>query len=294
MKFRNARKLLRNIKWKFYELNLELIRRKLEKSDFFEDVLCTNGFIIKDNMYRSIARWIFDLKKYKQIEIKKFKDLFKVADEVVFPIQIKYSSRGTIKIDIDIIDSNGEEYYFYSNGLNDYYKMTEYWIGKRNSLLEPLVDKTYNFRICGDGTIELLKKMVLKLKQDGSNSDTMYEFYYNHNTNTEVVTVYSKENKLTIECPIGYEIDKDVTKYFDKWCYYDVFPVLKSMVSKITGDDISIHIVAEINDEVFSEVEVVNSIVQKYTFTKVLNEGEIHVIKKIFSRELEEFLLNNN
>ena len=84
----------------------------------------------------------------------------------------------------------------------------------------------------------------------------MYEFYYNHNTNTEVVTLYSKENKLTIECPIGYEIDKDVTKYFDKWCYYDVFPVLKSMVSKITGDDISIHIVAEINDEVFSEVEV--------------------------------------
>ncbi len=255
MKFRNESKLLSNIKWEFRKLKVELMRKKLEQSDFYEGVSFT-GDIIKEKIQKGVARWMFDLKKYKQIEIKKFKDLFEAADEVVFPIQIKYSSRGTMKIDIDIIDSNGEEYYFYSNGVNDYYKMTEYCIGKRNSLSEPLVDKTYNFRICGDGTIELLKTTVLKLNQDGSNSDIMYEFYYNHNTNTEVVTLYSKENKLTIECPIGYEIDKDVTKYFDKWCYYDVFPVLKSMVSKITGDDISIHIVAEINDEVFSEVEV--------------------------------------
>ena len=255
MKFRNESKLLSNIKWEFRKLKVELMRKKLEQSDFYEGVSFT-GDIIKEKIQKGVARWMFDLKKYKQIEIKKFKDLFEAADEVVFPIQIKYSSRGTMKIDIDIIDSNGEEYYFYSNGVNDYYKMTEYCIGKRNSLSEPLVDKTYNFRICGDGTIELLKTTVLKLNQDGSNSDIMYEFYYNHNTNTEVVTLYSKENKLTIECPIGYEIDKDVTKYFDKWCYYDVFTVLKSMVSKITGDDISIHIVAEINDEVFSEVEV--------------------------------------
>lgn len=251
MKFRS--KLLNNIKWKFRKLKVALVRRKLEQSDFYEDVTFSTD-IFKEWTQDCFAIWMYDLKRYHQIEIKKFKDLFEAADEVVFPIQIKYSSRGTIKIDIDIIDSNGEEYYFYSNGVNDYYKMTEYCIGKRNSLSEPLVDKTYNFRICGDGTIELLKTTVLKLNQDGSNSDIMYEFYYNHNTNTEVVTVYSKENKLTIKCPIGYEIDKDVTKYFDKWCYYDVFLVLKSMVSKITGDDISIHIVAEINDEVFSEV----------------------------------------
>lgn len=289
MKFRS--KLLNNIKWKFRKLKVALMRRKLEQSDFYEDVTFSTD-IFKEWTQDCFAIWMYDLKRYHQIEIKKFKDLFENSNEIDFPIQIKRSSGGGI--DINFIDRNGEEYYIYNRSIYDYYKMKEYYIGKRNSLSEPLVDKTYNFRICGDGTIELLKTTVLKLNQDGSNSDIMYEFYYNHNTNTEVVTVYSKENKLTIECQIGYEIDKDVTKYFDKWCYYDVFPVLKSMVSKITGDDISIHIVAEINDEVFSEVEVVNSIVQKYTFTKVLNEGEIHVIKKIFSRKLEKFLLNNN
>ena len=278
MKFRIVGELLSSIKWKLYKLNEKLMRRKLDQSDFYEDILCTECPGIESEMHKSIASWMFRMKKYEQIEIKKFKDLFKGLDEVVFPIQVS----NYWEIHIEIIDSKGEKYYLSST--DDYYdKYTEYCIGKRNSSLECMVDKIYNFRICRDGTIELLKTTVPKPNQDGSNSDISYELYYNHNTNTKVVTVYSKENKLTVECSKEYEIDKGITKYFEEKCYYDVFPVLKCMVSKMARDDISIHITSKINDEVFSEVEVVNSVVEKYTFTK-----------KTLPKTIDEFLNENS
>ena len=66
MKFRSVRKLMSSIKWKFYKLDVALMRKKLEQSDFFEGVSFT-GDIIKEEIQKGVARWMFDLKKYKQI-----------------------------------------------------------------------------------------------------------------------------------------------------------------------------------------------------------------------------------
>ena len=75
-----------------------------------------------------------------------------------------------------------------------------------------------------------------------------------------------------------------------KWYYYDVFPILKWMVMAISDERISISIVAEVEKEIVSEIDVVNGIVQKYTVTKIINEGEMHIIKKLFAKELNKFL----
>ena len=89
MKFRIVGELLSSIKWKLYKLNEKLMRRKLDQSDFYEDILCTECPGIESEMHKSIASWMFGMKKYNQIEIKKFKDLFKGLDEVAFPIQVR-------------------------------------------------------------------------------------------------------------------------------------------------------------------------------------------------------------
>ena len=58
----------------------------------------------------------------------------------------------------------------------------------------------------------------------------------------------------------------------------------------ISDERISISIVAEVEKEIVSEIDVVNGIVQKYTVTKIINEGEMHIIKKLFAKELNKFL----
>jgi len=50
-----------------------------------------------------------------------------------------------------------------------------------------------------------------------------------------------------------------------------------------------IHIVAEIDNEVYSEIKLVDNVVLKYTITQVISENEMHAIKKSFSKKLEEF-----
>ena len=290
MKFRS--KLLNNIKWKFRKLKVALMRRKLEKSDFYEDVTFSTD-IFKEWTQDCFAIWMYDLKRYHQIEIKKFKDLFENSNEIGFPIQIKRSSGGGI--DINFIDRNGEEYYIYNRSIYDYYKMKEYYIGKRDTLSEPPVDKSYHYRMCKGGAIVLVETSILKLEQD-ENSETMCEILYNYSTNTEEIIMHFQDRKIKIEYPIrDNKIRKEIVKYIwecveTKWYFYDVFPVLKWM-ENIIEKDATIHIVAEINNEVFSEIKIEDGIVQKYTVTQIINEGEMHIIQKIFTKKIEEFLL---
>ena len=290
MKFRS--KLLNNIKWKFRKLKVALMRRKLEQSDFYEDVTFSTD-IFKEWTQDCFAIWMYDLKRYHQIEIKKFKDLFEKLN-VGFPIQIKRSSGGGI--DINFIDRNGEEYYIYNRSIYDYYKMKEYYIGKRDTLSEPPVDKSYHYRMCKGGAIVLVETSILKLEQD-ENSETMCEILYNYSTNTEEIIMHFQDRKIKIEYPIrDNKIRKEIVKYIwecveTKWYFYDVFPVLKWM-ENIIEKDATIHIVAEINNEVFSEIKIEDGIVQKYTVTQIINEGEMHIIQKIiFTKKLNEFIL---
>lgn len=52
----------------------------------------------------------------------------------------------------------------------------------------------------------------------------------------------------------------------------------------------SLHIIAEIDKDVYSEIQMGNNIVQTYTVAQVISENEIHVIKKIFAKNIDEFL----
>ena len=45
-----------------------------------------------------------------------------------------------------------------------------------------------------------------------------------------------------------------------------------------------------IEEEVYSEIKVVNNIMQVYTVTQIVSENEIHIIKKIMAKEINDFL----
>ena len=76
------------------------------------------------------------------------------------------------------------------------------------------------------------------------------------------------------------------------WYYYNVYPILK-WITKILEENTSISIKAEVEKEVYSEIEVVDAVVHKYTRTEIVNEGEMHIIKVIFAKNLSEFLEEN-
>ena len=56
------------------------------------------------------------------------------------------------------------------------------------------------------------------------------------------------------------------------------------------GRDVSANIISEIDEHVFSTIKVENDIVTEYTVTQIISEEEMHVIKKVFARELKKFL----
>lgn len=296
MKFRKLKRtLISSIKWNFVKINVVLMRRKLERSNFYEDVVFANS-TVKNQVQKNVAKWMINLKRIKQIEIKRFVDLFSNLDEIKFPIKIEGSFMN--KLYLDITDSMENKYYMYNKGTFDYYNITKYFIGNRNTKLDQLIDRELCYEICEDGLINLTKTTVVKLNQDGSNSDCICEIDYSYKNKTGeiIVSLCETDRKITVKYPMSSaEVNNEIFQYLfenieKNWNYYDVFPVFKVLANKISRDDVSIYVVAEINNEVFSEVEVVNNIVHKYTFTKILNEGEMHVIKKIFAKKLEEFL----
>ncbi len=291
MKFRRER-ILRNIKWKFRKLKILLMRRRLERSGFYEDIFFNND-TVKEMVEKKVAEWVFYLKEHKKIEIKKFKDFFMKFEEIVFPINIQ-ECYGR-KIDIKLTDNQGNEYYMSKRKIIDYFDMNKYFIGKRDTSTE-LLDREICYEITENATIKILSENFIKLNEDGTNSDITCKLCF-YDEDSEEITLYS--GSLNGEIKIKYllkhndEISKSIIKYCledvaTKWYYYDVLPILEWMLQKT--ESLSMNITAKIDDEVFSEIEVVNGIIQKYTTTCVINEGEMHIIKKIFAKELKEFL----
>ena len=66
------------------DLKVELLRRVLEKSGFYEDIIFENKFV-SEKVKKIVAKWMFNLQEFRNIEVKKFRDLFKELDEIVFP-----------------------------------------------------------------------------------------------------------------------------------------------------------------------------------------------------------------
>lgn len=93
------------------------------------------------------------------------------------------------------------------------------------------------------------------------------------------------------------QFDKKVAEFLftsnEEHCYYyNVYPILE-WITKSLEQNISISIKAEVDKEVYSEIEVLEGIVHKYTRTEIVNEGEMHIIKVMFTKNLNEFLEEN-
>lgn len=249
-----------------------------------------------------MSNWTSKLKRYKeiskQITIKKFKNLLIPIGEIILPIEIDYAYSTESSIDINFTDNEGKRYYIIIT-LYSYDKLNTYIIGRRNSKIEPLIDREFTLQITTE-RINLIETGLLKLKEDGTNSDEIVNFYYNNEKNTTEAELKSYSSNATLRIQyktMNAEFDKKVAEFLfssneEHWYYYNVYPILK-WITKILEENTSISIKAEVEKEVYSEIEVVDAVVHKYTRTEIVNEGEMHIIKVIFAKNLSEFLEEN-
>lgn len=284
---------------KFEKLRLVLLRLKLENDNFYEDIIFQNS-IIRNKFKNQVSEWMLILQSYQKTKISKFKDLFTELSEVNFPIKID-KCYGSYSLSLEFSDNIGHTYYMFKRYSLNHFGISEYSIGRRNSPIEPSVDREFNYRICKDGTIKLTDTSVTKLDEYDRNDNFVVEFYYNYeDNNTEVVLKsYEVNDKVRIKYPtISNEFNQKVVEYlFDisktTWYYYDVFPILEWIAKEMHRTEISISIIAEVDEEVSSEIQVVNGIVQKYTIIKIINESETQKFTVILSKSLERFLKEN-
>ncbi len=282
---------------KFRKVQLELIRKELEESDFYEDIMFANDEV-KERTQKNVANWIVSLRISETIKgkIKRLKQLFCKVEGINFPIIINESMDN--KLDFEIVDKNEKRYYFYKNDVYDYSKVTEYCIGRRKSVDNEYIDYEYCYKIDTNQIIRKIQTTVIKGKFDEKDSDLIYETYYEQEKNIEVIRVLSKEKrKIEIEYPmISKELNKKIFEEFikftnNKWYYYDVFPIFLLIFNKLKKHNINtIHITSMIEEEVYSEIKMVNNIMQVYTVTQIVSENEIHIIKKIMAKEINDFL----
>ena len=54
------------------EVEIEKFRKKLEKDGFFEDVILGQASVVLNETDGGISGWMYYLKKYKKIEVKRF------------------------------------------------------------------------------------------------------------------------------------------------------------------------------------------------------------------------------
>lgn len=286
---RKLEAIIRKIENKCFE-------KKLEKDNFYEDIIIENECISKE-VKKIIARWMYNLQYSKRIRIKKFKDLFKELDEIVFPINIDWGA-GIYSIKIIFQDKCGENYYMHADNIYGWNEMNCYSIGRRNGLIEPFIDREFCFQINKDSVIELEKSHALHMKSDGKNDNILVDFCYNKEKDVTEATLQVKESarEIKIIYPVINEyIDSKILKHFinseKNWYYYNVLPIVNWLKETIDiKDKLSFSIIAKIGEQIFSEIEVVDNIVQKYTMTEVMKEDELNIITKIFAQDLKEFL----
>ncbi len=280
---------------KFRKIRKALFRARLEISGFYDGVTF-QGKNVEKKVKKILAEWMFCLKEYKEIRVECFKDLFSKLHEVAFPIKIEegYGS----SLNIIIIDNKGTEYYMIKRGIYVYNDMQSYIIGRRNGLLEPLVDRDFHYKISKDGTITLIETGAMKLKEDVTNDDIVVDFCFDSKEHTTEATLksYASNSKIKMKyTTMDDEFDKKVQEYLfnvneKNYYYYDVFPILKWMLSTLPSQNVSLSITAEVDDEICSEVDVVQGIVQRYVKTEIINEGEYRTSIDVFAKMIEDFL----
>jgi hypothetical protein len=282
---------------KFRDLETLLLRRELERGGFYEDIIFPDekgkeGRYVRESVEGLVTKWLYNLWKCKEIKIVKFKDLFNVLNEIVFPIKIT-TSYGEYSFRIRFIDNEGKEYHMIKTSINDSFCMQNYMIMS----LEPLEIKEFYYHISESEGIILTGTTITE-----KNSNTTIKFNYQYESEITEAEIQQdgRYSGMKIQYPkINEEIDEKVLTFFlgmskEKWYYYDVRPVLKSFLMLLHCERASISITAKVKDEISSKVEVVNGIVQEYITTKIISEGEIEIKRKIFAKRLEDFLGDNS
>lgn len=279
----------------FRKIRKALFRARLEISGFYDGVTF-QGKNVEKKVKKVLAEWMFCLKEYKEIRVECFKDLFSKLHEMAFPIKIEegYGS----SLNIIIIDNKGTEYYMTKRGIYVYNDMESYIIGRRNGLLEPLVDRDFHYKISKDGTITLIETGAMKLKEDVTNDDIVVDFCFDSKEHTTEATLksYASNSKIKMKyTTMDDEFDKKVQEYLfnvneKNYYYYDVFPILKWMISTLPSQNVSLSITAEVDDEICSKIDVVQGIVQRYAKTEIINEGEHRTSIDVFAKRIEDFL----
>lgn len=284
---------------KFRKLRVSLLRIRLEKNGFYDDIIFEEE--LGKRVKRVLTNWIINLQESKHIKVKKFKDLFSKGNDIVFPIKI-IDSNSRYSLGIEFFDNAGKAYYVKSNYYYDLDRLQNYTIERVNSFFGKVVDRVLYYKICKDKGIMLIGSKVTKLNINGTEKDIVLDFRYDHEKNITEVTLKSCESdkKIRIKYPIiNDELDQKVLKFLlnsneVKNYYYNVFPILEFIVTAIPDEKVTIFITSEIEEEIYSEIEVVNSYVQKYTISKIINEGEIQINKKVLAKKLKKFLKENN
>lgn len=286
---------------KFEKVRLLVLRLRLRERGFYEDISFKDKLVEK-KFKKNVTKWMSDLQRYKQIQIDKFKDLFTSLNEVVFPITIiDYWHCSSYSLSMQFTDNNGHIYYMSNRNICNHNSFDEYLIGRSNSQLEPFVDREFHYKICEDKTIELLMSSAMKLDEYGLNDEFIVDFYYNEEKQeTEaLLEAYLYHDKIKIIYPtISDEFDKKVLEYLFSISkksdyYYDVFPILEWIATEIPDKEISVSIIADVGEdteEVSSEIQVIDGIVQRYVVTRIISENEVQKFTVKLAKSLESFL----
>lgn len=284
-------------------MKFQKLRKALERliftHKFFYDEVSFDDNLVRKRTQKVITAWIDNLNKYKNIRIKKFKDLFKECEEVVFPIRIM-NSYGSNSMRIEFLDSKGNKYSIMSmENIYAFHTMTEYIIERRNTL-EPMLDREFCYIISSDNTISLIETTAMKLKENGKNDDLAISFRYNMAENMTEVELknYSISSKIKIKYGTsGHEFENEVMEFLfsikkDEYC--KIIRVLEWLYDNMKESETStFSIISEVDEKIFSEIDIVGGRVKYYMTTKIISEEKTEINKKICDKEITTFLKDN-
>ena len=278
----------------FREMKKILVRFGLKTRGFYEGINFESKKAEK-KLKKLLKEWMFYLNKYKKIRIGCFKDLFRKFNEIEFPITIK-GCWGSFNLEATIIDNRGIAYYMLKDGIFCYNGLESYIIGRRDIMPGPLViDTDFKYKILKDGSIALNRKGIMKSKTD-TNIGVDFSFDSEKHTTEATLKSYASNSKIKMKyTTMDDEFDKKVQEYLfnvneKNYYYYDVFPILKWMISTVPSQNVSLSITAEVDDEICSKIDVVQGIVQRYAKTEIINEGERRTSIDVFAKRIEDFL----
>lgn len=281
------------------DVEIRKLRKELNEKGFFEDVIFDKNCRTQNDFEQDggITRWVYYLKQYRGIELEKFKDLFIKLDEVKFPITITETYGDKSTVDIIFRDKKGNRFYLMNKHAMYAPFLNQFSIGRRNSAIEPFIDRTNDYKIIEGGRIVHTKTVIMKLNEKGINTDEVIEFVYDAFGTKATIKYDNDYKKIAVEYQTkGAEVDEKVKEVLfniydeDKTVFYDVKKLLVKMLEIIDKENVSIYIGAFLDGEVYAEVSIEKNKVNKYTRTEIINEGEMCRTTRIFSKTLDRFL----